>query len=131
MHQDPIDYDAIRRRVVQRVQRRYWFFFHSAIFVLGIPVVGGSGSAFMFLVWVGAWVLHFLWMNYQNQIEKSIAQEIEVEREQIIKRKRDYAVLEEELRRRGFQEHPDDPTLWLGDDGELIEYYDDEWQQHR
>ena len=119
MYPDPIDYESLQRRVTLRVQRRYRFFFHSAIFVLGIPVVGGWGSPFAFLLWVAAWVAHLLWMNYQNNLEQEIEREIESERAKVVKRKREYADLYEQTpdAYEGYDEGRND--ICLGNDGEL------------
>lgn len=131
MQYDPIDYEAIQRRVVARVRRRYGFFFHTAIFILGIPVVGGWGSAMGFILWIGAWILHFLWMTYQNNIEGAIEREIDVEREKILKRKRDHAEIQEHYENGTFRERYDSRPEWLSDDGELRDYdyydYEDEY----
>jgi hypothetical protein len=118
MQYDPIDYEAIQQRVIHRVQRRYRFIFHSAIFALGIPVIGSWSSAEIFMIWVGAWVMHMLWVNYQNHLEKAIEQEIDRERERIIKRKREYAEMTERYQ---FDPYEEEDTDWLGDDGEFVE----------
>lgn len=119
MYPDPIDYESLQRRVTMRVQRRYRFFFHSAIFVLGIPVVGGWGSPLWFLLWVGAWVGHWLWMNYQNNLEQEIEREIEAERARVVKRKRDYADLYDPHAEEYEYEDDGRRDIWLGNDGEL------------
>jgi hypothetical protein len=123
MQHEPIDYEAIQRRVLLRVQRRYRFFFHTALFFLGLPVLGTWGSPEFFLLWMGLWIFHLIWLQYQNHIERAIEQEIELEREKAIKRKRDYARLESRYQNGHFREeynhHPPD---WLGDDGELVDY---------
>ncbi|MGB7339719.1 MAG: hypothetical protein WBC91_12570 [Phototrophicaceae bacterium] len=128
MQYDPIDYEAIQRRVVARVRRRYGFFFHSAIFILGIPVIGGWGSAFGFFIWVGAWITHLIWMTYQNNIERTIEREIDMEREKILKRKRDHAELDAYYETGQFRNEYDAQPEWLGDDGELHPYdYEEEY----
>lgn len=119
MQHDPIDYETIQRRVIARVRRRYGFFFHTAIFILGIPVIGGWGSAEGFLIWVGAWIFHFIWMMYHNNIERAIESEIDREREKVIKRKRDHAEIEERYHNGDFRNNYDSRPEWLGDDGEL------------
>lgn len=119
MQYDPIDYEAIQRRVKARVRRRYGFLFHSAIFVLGIPVIGGWGSAFGFFIWVSAWISHLIWMTYQNNIERDIEREIDMEREKILKRKRDHAELDDYYANGHFRDDYDSRPDWLGDDGEL------------
>jgi hypothetical protein len=124
MQHDPIDYEAIQRRVIHRVQRRYRFIFHSAIFALGIPVVGSWSSPEIFMIWVGAWVMHLLWVNYQNHLEKAIEQEIDRERERVIKRKREYAEMAE---RYVLDPYEEDRPEWLGDDGEIVEH--DDWRR--
>jgi len=122
MQQDPIDYEAIQHRVVIRMQRRYRFFYHSAIFVIGIPVIGAWGSPEIFMVWVGIWIFHFLWMQYQNNLEKAIEHEIEQERDKIIKRKREYAEIYEHYQNGDFQEEYEGRPEWLSDDGEIRGY---------
>ena len=129
MQYDPIDYEAIQRRVIARMRRRYGFFFHTAIFILGIPVVGGWGSALGFIIWIGAWILHLIWMTYQNNIERAIDREIDFEREKILKRKRDYAEIEEYYEQGVFREQYDSRPEWLGDDGELHPYdYEEDYR---
>lgn len=125
MQQEPIDYEAIQRRVLLRVQRRYRFFFHTAIFILGLPVLGNWGSPEVFLGWVGIWVFHLIWLQYQNNIEKAIEQEIEAEREKIFKRKRDYAEIESRYENGHFRGNYQASPEWLGDDGELLDYEED------
>ncbi|MEL7433135.1 MAG: hypothetical protein AAFN11_04235 [Chloroflexota bacterium] len=120
MYHDPIDYETIQRRVVARVRRRYGFFFHTAIFVLGLPVIGGFGSAFGFFLWTGAWILHLVWMSYQNNIEKAIEHEIELEQQKVYKRKREYADLEARYENGDFRHDYDERPAWLSDDGELV-----------
>jgi hypothetical protein len=122
MQQDPIDYEAIERRVVIRMQRRYRFFYHSAIFFLGIPVIGAWGSPEIFLGWVGGWIFHFMWMQYQNNIEKAIEHEIEYERDKVIKRKREYAEIYERYQNGDFQDDYEERPEWLSDDGEIRGY---------
>lgn len=126
MQYDPIDYEAIQRRVVARVRRRYGFFFHTAIFVLGIPVIGGWGSAMGFIIWIGAWILHFVWMTYQNNIEGAIEREIDAEREKFLKRKRDHSEIQDHYENGAFRDEYESRPDWLGDDGELngYEHYD-------
>lgn|GEM_PF-5640634 len=119
---DPVDYESIERRVVARVRRRYGFFFHTAIFVLGIPVIGGWGSAFGFFIWVAAWITHFMWMTYQNNIERAIEREIDMEREKVLKRKRDYAEIDAYYENGVLRDEYDSRPEWLGDDGELHPY---------
>lgn len=119
MQYDPIDYEAIERRVVSRVRRRYGFFFHTAIFVLGIPVIGGWGSAFGFFIWVAVWLMHLMWMTYQNNIERAIEREFDIEREKVLKRKRDHAEIDDLYHSGNFRNHYDSRPEWLGDDGEL------------
>jgi hypothetical protein len=122
MQYDPIDYEAIQRRVVARVPRRYGFFFHTAIFVLGLPVIGGWGSAFGFFIWVAAWIMHLIWMSYQNNIERAIEREFDMEREKVLKRKRDHAEIQEYYENGVFREDYESRPEWLGDDGELHPY---------
>lgn len=119
---DPVDYETIERRVVGRVRRRYGFFFHTAIFVLGIPVIGGWGSAFGFFIWVGAWITHLMWMTYQNNIERAIEREIDLEREKVLKRKREYAEIDDYYENGVFRDEYDSRPEWLGDDGEIHPY---------
>jgi len=120
MYHDPIDYEGIQRRVVARLQRRYRFFFHTAIFVLGIPVVVGWSTPTVFLLWIGIWLFHLVWMNYQNNVEKAIAEEIEQERGKVIKRKRDMADIEARYEQGEFRKQYDDRPDWLTEDGELV-----------
>ncbi|MGJ3241120.1 MAG: hypothetical protein ACFE0Q_20585 [Anaerolineae bacterium] len=122
MQYDPIDYDAIQRRVVARVRRRYGFYFHTAIFFLGLFVIGAWGSAFGFFVWVSVWVMHLMWLLYQNNIERAIEQELDHEREKLLKRKRDYADIQDYYEQGAFRERYDTRPDWLGDDGELHPY---------
>jgi hypothetical protein len=123
MQHEPIDYEAIQRRVLLRVQRRYRFFFHTALFFLGLPVLGTWGSPEFFLLWMGLWIFHLIWLQYQNHIERAIEQEIELEREKAIKRKREHLRLQSRYQnghfREDYHQHPPD---WLGDDGELADY---------
>lgn len=127
MQPEPIDYEAIQRRVILRVQRRYRFFFHTALFLLGLPVVGTWGSPEFFLLWTGLWVFHLIWLQYQNHIERAIEQEIELEREKAIKRKRDY--LELEQRKNGHYRdsyHHDD---YFDDDSAIHDYdYEEDYR---
>ena len=125
MQYDPIDYEAIQRRVRERVQRRYRFYFHSAVFVLAIPIVGSRGTPFLFLVWVGAWVSHFLWNNYQNNLELAVEQEVDKEVDRVLKRKRDYSDVYEYYIDDELDSAPEERPEWLGDDGEIIGYEDD------
>lgn len=122
MQYDPIDYENIQRRVVARVQRRYRFFLHTAIFVLAIPFIGGWGSAFGFLIWISVWVAHFVWMSYQNNIERAIETEIDLERERVVKRKRHQAEMETH-----YQNHypDDDESEWLYDNAQDYNYEED------
>lgn len=115
MFGDGIDYEAIQRRVTQRVQRRYRFFIHSSLFVIGIPLIGGWASAQIFLLWIAAWVCHLIYYNYQNHLEYAIDEEIEREEERLLKRKHETLDLLERLPESEFQ-RPE----WLGDDGELL-----------
>ena len=91
MHPDPIDYDQIERRVTLRFQRRYRFFIHTAVFVIGIPLLAQFNSAELFLIWVSLWLFHLIWMHYQHNLELAIDDEIEFERDRMLKRKRDAA----------------------------------------
>lgn len=122
MQYDPIDYEAIQRRVVARVRRRYGFFFHTAIFILGIPVIGGWGSAMGFFVWIGAWIFHLIWMLYQNNIEGAIEREINAERGKVLKRKREHAEIQDHYEAGAFNDTYDARPDWLGDDGELRDH---------
>lgn len=97
MYPDPIDYERIERRVAVRFQRRYRFFIHSAVFVIGIPLIAQFNSAGLFLVWVALWLFHLIWMNYHHNLERAVDDEIEIERERTIKRKRDYAELQQQM----------------------------------
>ncbi|MDQ7024151.1 MAG: hypothetical protein Q9P01_20760 [Anaerolineae bacterium] len=124
MSQDPINYDEIQRRVRDRVQRRYRFYAHSLVFVLGIAVVGSLGSPVLFLIWVGAWVGHWLYNNYLNNLEQAIEQEVEAEINKVVKRKRDYADIYDRYDNGDFDYDEDEHPSWLGDDGELIGYED-------
>ena len=125
MH-EPIDYEAIQRRVLLRVQRRYRFFFHTALFFLGLPVLGTWGSPEFFLLWIGLWLFHLIWLQYQNHIERAIEQEIDLERDKAMKRKREYMRLEEERhnghsrKERKPYEEENYPSDW--DDSELADY---------
>jgi polyferredoxin len=122
MH-EPIDYEAIQRRVLLRVQRRYRFFFHTALFFLGLPVLGTWGSPEFFLLWIGLWVFHLIWLQYQNHIERAIEQEIELERDKAMKRKRESMRLEAERHNGHFhkeKEYENYPSDW--DDSEMADY---------
>lgn len=114
MQYDPIDYDDIQRRVTQRIQRRYRFLMHSAIFVLAIPFLGMWGSAFGFFVWVAVWVSHLIWLSYHNHVEQAIAHEIDEERERVIKRKRHHAALDQLYQQYDHDDFDDDydPVNW-------------------
>jgi hypothetical protein len=114
MYDDNIDYQSIRQRVIEKTQRRYRFIVHVVIFVLGLPIIGAI-SPFVFLIWVGAVVFHFLWLSYHHALETAIQQEVDSERERISKMKRDGTY----------------NPVGVGDDGEFIHYYendDDEYQ---
>ena len=123
---EPIDYEAIQRRVLLRVQRRYRFFFHTAHFFMGLPFLGTLGSPEFFLLWIGLWVFHLIWLQYQNHIERAIEQEIELERDKAMKRKREYIRLEAERHnghhsRKERKEYDEDyPSDY--DDSELADY---------
>jgi hypothetical protein len=122
MH-EPIDYEAIQRRVLLRVQRRYRFFFHTALFFLGLPVLGTWGSPEFFLLWIGLWVFHLIWLQYQNHIERAIEQEIDLERDKAMKRKREAMRLEAERQNGHFhkeKEYENYSSDW--DDSELADY---------
>jgi hypothetical protein len=125
MQHDPIDYEGIQRRVRERVQRRYRFYAHSAVFVMGIPIVGGWGSPLIFMLWVGVWVVHWLYNNYLNNLEIAIEAEIDKEVDKVVKRKRDYAEIYERYANGDFDHADDARPQWLGDDGEIIGYEDD------
>lgn len=118
---DPIDYERIAQRVTQRVQRRYRFFLHSALFVLGIPIVGAWGSPLLFVLWVGAWVGHWLWMSYQNRLEEAIQEEIELERDRLHKRKR-AASEADSLPYDASLYAPEEVVRWDADDGDVVRY---------
>jgi hypothetical protein len=122
MHHDPIDYDAIQRRVRNRVQRRYRFYAHSLVFVLGIAIVGSWKSPLLFMIWVGAWIGHWLYNNYLNNLERAVEQEVEHEVDKIVKRKREYADIYQAYQNGDFEYADDERPQWLGDDGELIGY---------
>ena len=124
MH-DPIDYEAIQHRVRERVQRRYRFYAHSAVFVLGIPVIGAWGSPLLFMLWVGVWFGHWLYNNYHNNLELAIEEEVEREVDRVVKRKRDYAEIFKHYQNGDFDDLPEDRPGWLGDDGEIVGYEDD------
>jgi hypothetical protein len=109
-----VDYEAIRRRVIEKTQRRYRFIVHTVIFVLGFPLVGGI-SPLVFVLWIAAWAFHFLWLSYHHTLEQSIETEVEAERERIAKAKRDGTFV----------------PLGLGDDGEFVPYYEDEDQHEQ
>lgn len=138
-----IDYEAIQRRVTERVQRRYRFFFHSAVFLVGIPLIGSWAAPQLFLLWIGGWVAHLLYYNYQNNLEAAIDDEIEREHDRAMKRKRDQIDI---MERYGDLDSPDaaqeviveevaDPykhgnrPAWLGDDGELRIHDDTYYEQ--
>jgi hypothetical protein len=123
MYLNPIDYDAIQRRVRDRVQRRYRFYAHTLVSVRGVLIVGNWGSPLLFMVWVGTWVGHWLYNNYRNNLEHAIEQEVDKEVDKVAKRKREYADIFERYENGDFHaENVDRP--WLGDDGELIDYQD-------
>ena len=125
MYPNPIDYDAIQRRVRDRVQRRYRFYAHTLVFVLGILIVGNWASPLMFMIWVGAWVGHWLYNNYLNNLERAIEQEVDKEVDKVVKRKREYADIYEFYENGDMHEETDNRPAWLGDDGELVDYRDD------
>lgn len=89
MYPDPIDYNQIEQRVTLRFQRRYRFFIHTAVFVIGIPLIAQFNSAGLFLIWISLWLFHLIWMNYHHHLEVAIDEEIELERDRTLKRKRD------------------------------------------
>lgn len=129
MH-DEIDYHAIEQRVTRRIQRRYRFFFHTVLFIIGIPIIAGWNSPEVFLLWVALWASHLLWVNYQANLEAAIADEIERERLRRYHHKHDgggwdvpanaLALHADEAR----EGHP----RWLGDDGEFVEVYDEGYE---
>jgi hypothetical protein len=121
MPDDDINYEAIIQRVTVRVQRRYRFFLHTVIFVIGIPIIGLWNAHVFFLLWVGLWACHLLWVNYQATLETAIAEEIQRERLRQYKLKRDRELAYDFEHAPPDDAYPPD-TIWLGDDGELIEY---------
>ena len=130
MYPNPIDYDAIQRRVRERVQRRYRFYAHTVVFGLGILIVGSWGSPLMFMIWVGAWVGHWLYNNYLNNLEQAIEQEVDKEVDKVVKRKREYAEIAEMYEQFENGDYHDEVEVesrpaWLGDDGEFVDYRDD------
>jgi flagellar biosynthesis component FlhA len=134
MHPHHIDYEAIQRRVVRRVQRRYRFFIHTAAFIIGIPLIGGGAAPAIFLFWIAAWVFHLLYYTYQNHLEAEIEREIERETDKAYKRKREtHDIIQhappvvDEAEDVIVVEAPDPRTRrpsWLGDDGELVGFDD-------
>lgn len=139
---DYVDYDDIQRRVTERVQRRYRFFFHSAIFVVGLPIIGQWQSATLFLLWVTGWICHLLWVSYHHHLQRAIDEEIAYEQERL-KRKR-HAIDEARIPYDDYY-HPDETEYdeqpasyppdehngharpaWLGDDGEFVR--SDDWR---
>lgn len=125
MHNNGIDYDAIQRRVTRRVQRRFRFWIHTAVFFMGVPIFGGFESANFFILWTAGWLFHLIYMLYQNNLEVEIDEEIEREYERGIKRKRDEIDImhqipeyDEEYYNGEYHERPQ----WLGDDGEIVGY---------
>jgi hypothetical protein len=144
MRHDDLDYNAIQRRVTERVQRRYRFFLHTAVFIIGIPIIGQWRVAWLFLLWGLGWLVHLLWVSYHHHLEKAIAAEIEQEQSRIQKRKRDEIDHLQRIRdieaadeaiaydddyapRQKSPYPPDDSNGhtypdWLGDDGELRDY---------
>ena len=124
MHHNPIDYEAIQRRVRERVQRRYRFYAHTLIFVLGMLIIGNWGNALGFLIWVGLWVGHWLYNNYLNNLEHAIEDEVEKEVDKVVKRKREFAEIFDRYDDGDFDYEDDERPQWLGDDGELIGYED-------
>lgn len=121
MYDGRIDYDAIQRRVTQRVKRRYRFFFHTAIFLLGIPLAGSPQTPWVLLFWIGAWAVHFIWNSYQGQLEQAIDEEIAFEHERLYKRKREFTQLYREMNPPDDENHAAPHPAWLGDDGEIID----------
>lgn len=101
-----IDLERVVERVTIRHQRKYLFILHSVIFMLGVPLFA-QFTLFLFLVWVGIWMTHLVWIFYHSSLEAAIAQEIEQEQQRIAKAKRAARV------RYGER---------LGDDGEWLEY---------
>lgn len=93
MYPDPIDYDQIEQRVTMRYHRRYRFFIHTAVFVIGIPLIAQFNSAELFLIWVSLWLFHLIWMNYHHNLERAIDDEIEREEDRLLKRKRELNTL--------------------------------------
>lgn len=149
MRHDDIDYQTIQRRVTERVQRRYRFFLHTAVFIVGIPIIGQWNVSWLFLLWGLAWVGHLLQVSYHHHLEKAIAAEIEQEQQRLQKRKRHEVVPSERFQEADIRHaesdfsdeayvrqqspYPPDESNghgypdWLGDDGEFREYgdYDD------
>jgi hypothetical protein len=146
MRHDDIDYNAIQRRVTERVQRRYRFFLHTAVFIVGIPIIGQWNLSWLFLLWGLAWVGHLLQVSYYYHLEKAIAAEVEREQQRLQKRKRHEIAPPEHVYETATRlaEHDDPDTYaskqrspyppdesnghgypdWLGDDGEFRDYED-------
>ncbi len=101
-----VDLERVVERVTLRHQRKYWFILHSVIFTLGVPLFAQL-TLFLFLVWVGVWMTHLVWIFYHSTLEAAIAQELEQERQRIAKAKREARIAYGER---------------LGDDGEWLEY---------
>lgn len=107
-----IDYDEVRRKVIEKTQRRYYFIGHTVVFVLAFPLVGSMGTVAL-LVWILAWAFHFLWLSYHHSLESAFEQAIEQERERLLKMKRN-----------------NEDRLSLSDDGEFLRYDDDQYQSY-
>lgn len=108
-----IDYDEVRRRVIERTQRRYLFIAHTVVFALGFPLVGSLG-ALILLIWILAWAFHLLWLSYHHSLETAFAEALEQEEARLAKMKRENG-----------------ERMALGDDGEFLHYDDDEYQAYR
>lgn len=125
MHNNGIDYEAIQRRVTQRVQRRFRFWIHTAVFVMGIPIFGGFDSPNFFLVWTSTWILHLIYMLYQNNLESELDEELERAYDRSIKRKRDEIDIMHQLPEyedEYFADEYHERPSWLNEDGEIVGY---------
>lgn len=82
-----IDLESVVERATIRHQRKYLFILHTVIFSLGIPLFGQL-TLFLFLVWVGIWMTHLVWIFYHTSLDNAIMQELDLERQRIYKAKR-------------------------------------------
>ncbi len=77
---DEVRYEAVARRVRQRVRRRMIYIANTTLWLLSIIAMGSSNNPFnepVIIIWTLIWLLHSFWFAYHFWVERAIQRELE------------------------------------------------------